>query len=96
MRRTHEFDFVAPEQGYVEILEHRIDAADSDWSGAFNGDYFIRLPNGMFGRVEFSLRRGRDSFSFRIDHAAINSTGSRNLEYDSKSVPPFVRATQPR
>jgi len=93
-RRTHEFDFVAPENGYVEALEGRINATDFSWRGAFNGDYFIRLPNGTFGRVTFSISSGRDSFIFRIDHAAINPTGSRNLEYDPKSVP-FVRATQP-
>jgi len=95
-RRAHEFDFVAPESGYVEVLEGRINATDGDWRGAFNGDYFIRLSNGSFGRVAFSVSRGRDSFSFRIDHAAINPAGRRNLEYDPKSVPPFVRATQSR
>jgi len=84
VRRTHEFDFVAPGPGYVEVLEGRIDANDTDWKGSFNGDYFVRLPNGLFGRLQFSLSRGRDSFSFRIDHAAINPTGSRNLEYDPK------------
>ncbi len=95
VRRAHEFDFVAPESGYVEVLEGRINATDFRWSAAFNGDYFIRLPNGTFGRVEFSVSSGRDSFSFRIDHAAINPSGGRNLEYDPKSVPPFVRASQP-
>ncbi len=95
-RRAHEFDFVAPESGFVEVLEGRISATDGEWRGAFNGDYFIRLPSGTFGRVAFAVSRGRDSFSFRIDHAAINPTGSRNLEYDPKSVPPFVPATQSR
>lgn len=92
--RANEFDFMAPEQGYVEVLEGQINATDKDWRGSFNGDFFIRLPNGTFGRLKFSVSGGRDSFSFRIDHAAINPTGNRNLEYDPKSVPPFVRATR--
>lgn len=85
--RMHEFDFVAPEQGYAEVLEARIDANAANWMGAFNGDYFIRLPNGSYGRLRFSIARGRDNFSFRIDHAVVNPAGSRNLEYDQKSAP---------
>lgn len=91
-RRTHEFDFIAPEQGYVETIEGRIDAADVSWRGSFGGDFFVRLPDGTFGRVELFLGSGRDSFSFRIDRAALNPAGSRNLEFDPKVRPPMIRA----
>lgn len=88
-RRTHEFDFVAPEQGYVEVLEGRVNADDKDWRGAFGGDFFVRLPNGKFGRLVCALSRGRDSFTFRFAHVVINPIGGRNLEFDPKKVMTF-------
>jgi hypothetical protein len=88
-RRTHEFDFVAPEQGYVEVLEGRVNADDKDWRGGVGGDFFLRLPNGEFGRLACSLGRGRDIFDFRIAHVIINPTGGRNLELDPKKIMTF-------
>jgi len=88
-RRAHEFDFVAPEQGYVETLEGRVNADDKDWRASFGGDFFARLPNGRFARFVCSLGGGKNSFEYRIAYAAINPTGSRGLELDPKKVRSF-------
>lgn len=82
--RTHEFAFAAPVEGYADVLENRIDAADPKWVGGFGGDFFIKLPDGKFGRFEMGLARGRDCFVLKIRALAINPSGSRNLEHDMK------------
>lgn len=88
-QRTHEFDFVAPEQGYTQVLEGRVNEDDNDWRASFGGDFFAQLPNGKFARFVCSLGGGKNSFEYRIAYAAINPTGSRNLELDPKKVRSF-------
>lgn len=82
--RRHEFDFIAPVDGYTDVLEGRIEADAANWTGGFGGDFFVKLPDGRFARGELGLSRGRDIFIFRLRALAINPSGSRNLEHDRK------------
>ncbi len=80
---TEDFPFLAPADVYQENVEI---ASSPDVGGSrFKKSYFIHLPDGKFGRINFSLFNGPNPY-FGIE-AFINPSGSRNLEFDPDSQP---------
>ncbi len=79
-----EFNFSAPENGYLPMVEIDMPTSLETWQTQIERKYFIRLNDGKYGRLDFSLlaRNG----VFRIG-SAINPSGSRNLEFDPAAQP---------
>lgn len=75
---SDEFPFLAPEQGYQNSVE--IDSDTNAWSDRLALDYYVRLPDGKYGRVKFNLSCRTGPY-FGVE-ALINFNGSRDLEYD--------------
>ncbi|MGH7991280.1 MAG: hypothetical protein ACREDS_13955, partial [Limisphaerales bacterium] len=72
-----EFAFEAPESGYQPSVVIDMPATNQDWLGELRTKYYIQLPNGNYGRIDFYLLPRNGVFTL---HSAINPTGSRNLE----------------
>lgn len=72
-----EFAFQAPENGYRQSLMIDMPAKNQPWTGEIRSKYYIQLPGGKFGRVDFYLSSFNGVFTVQ---SAINPTGSRNLE----------------
>ena len=72
-----EFAFEAPESGYQSTIMIDMPATNDQWQGEIRRKYFIRLPDGKFGRIDFFLMVYNGVFHL---HSAINPSGSRNLE----------------
>lgn len=81
---TNLFPFEAPETGYRPQIAIDMPASMERWGSDMKQRYFIKLPNGNYGRIEIHLmsRNG----VYRI-HSFINPSGSRNLEYDEAIQP---------
>ena len=77
IRRDGRFDFIAPEDGYEEEVYIGMEKNDPDWKTTQEHEYFVRFPNGTYGR--FWIRANVTHFVYRSHY---NPTGSRNLEYD--------------
>lgn len=73
-----EFDFEAPETGYVASTEITMPADRPDWKNDVDLKLFYRLHDGRYGRMIFSMIAGGQHFCM-ID-SVLNPTGSRNLE----------------
>ena len=72
-----EFDFQAPQNGYQPSIELDMPATNENWLSEVRSKYYIQLPNGDFGRIDFYLLPYNGAFTV---HTAINPTGSQNLE----------------
>ena len=74
-----EFNFSAPENGYLPYVETDMPASSDQWETSIKRKYFIKLADGNYGRIDFDFlsRNG----VYRIN-SFINPSGSRNLEYD--------------
>ena len=82
---TEEFAFTAPEKGYSEAVEVVSESRPEAWSRKMDQSYYVRLPDGNYGRVKFNLVGSQNPF-FGVE-AFINPSGSRNLEYDGAVQP---------
>jgi hypothetical protein len=72
-----EFAFQAPESGYQPSLVIDMPATNQPWMGEVRSKYYIQLPDGKYGRIDFYLLPYNGVFTL---HSAINPDGSRNLE----------------
>jgi len=72
-----EFSFQAPQSGYQPSIVIDMPATNQSWQGEIRSKYYIQLPNGNYGRIDFYLLPYNGVFTV---HSAINPTGSRNLE----------------
>jgi len=92
VERTGQFDFVAPESGYLETFSFEIpDGISSwdEWRHEISKEVFAKLNDGNFARFFFRYRpsSNQSGDSFKI-YSFTNPSGSRNLEYDpSLEVP---------
>jgi hypothetical protein len=75
------FDFTAPEDGYQSTDEVKMSASDPKWDSRMTREYFIKLANGEYARVSFTMYAGGDNF-FSIASYLNPQPGHRNLEYD--------------
>jgi hypothetical protein len=74
---TEEFPFGAPQEGYQESIQMQSDT--NAWTYMPEESFYMRLPDGKYGRMKFTLNCGGNPF-FGIE-ALINPSGSTNLEY---------------
>jgi hypothetical protein len=72
-----EFAFQAPESGYQPSIVIDMPATNQNWQGEVRSKYYIRLPDGKYGRIDFYLLPFNGVFTVQ---SAINPTGSQNLE----------------
>lgn len=72
-----EFSFEAPEAGYQTSIEIDMSKTNQLWLSEIRRKYYIKLPDGKFGRFDFYLLADNGVFTV---HASINPSGSRNLE----------------
>jgi len=72
-----EFAFQAPETGYQPSIIIDMPATNQVWLGELRTKYYLQLPNGNYGRIDFYLLPRNGVFTV---HSAINPSGSRNLE----------------
>lgn len=76
-----DFSFLAPIEGYKPVVEVNMDPNSSRWRKDFEDQYFVKLKDGHFARVNLRITTGgRHFFSFTSYLNPIS--GSRNLEYD--------------
>ena len=79
-----EFDFIAPEEGYVPFIEVNMPADRSDWRNDVDLKFFYRLSGGAYGRMTLSLIAGGGHFF--VVESFLNPSGSRNLESSVKGA----------
>jgi hypothetical protein len=72
-----EFAFQAPEGGYQSPVVIDMPATNENWQGEIRSKYYLQLPDGKYGRIDFYLLPRNGVFTV---HSAINPSGSRNLE----------------
>jgi hypothetical protein len=86
--RTDEFDFIAPESGYQTSDEIDMPATAPHWNDNSSRNYFLKLANGTYARIDFKMIAGGDNF-FEITSYLNPATEHRNLEFDStKQIKP--------
>ena len=79
MKRDGEFDFEAPAGGYQPHDD--ITPPVERWSAIAEQQYFVKMANGHFARVNLQIRTGGEHFVV-IESYFNPMSGSRNLEYD--------------
>jgi hypothetical protein len=83
---TNQFDFMAPESGYVpsDVIEMPATLGET-WQTRLNRTYFVKLPDGNFARIILDLMSHNGSLRIQ---SFTNPSGSRNLEFDPSNVAP--------
>jgi hypothetical protein len=79
--RGGEFDFIAPEDGYQPSDEIDMSASDPNWRGAVTRQYFLKLSNGTYARINFVVVVDNNP-GFSITSYLNPQPGHRNLEFD--------------
>ncbi len=74
---TNEFNFEAPATGYETSAEINMLASATNWQNETKRTFFVNLPDGNYGRIEFYLLARNGVFTL---HSFINGSGSKNLE----------------
>ena len=83
--RTGQFEFEAPEDGYQESVEFGMRHDAEQWTSDQQRDYFVKLPDGRFARINFRMIAGGNHY-FVMESFLNPKPGSRNLEYDPKQA----------
>ena len=83
VERKGQFDFEAPEDGYEESVDLGMPHDAEEWTSDQQRDYFVKLPDGRFARVNFRMIAGGNHY-FVMESFLNPKPGSRNLEYDPK------------
>lgn len=77
--RAGQFEFEAPEDGYEESVEFGMRHDAEQWTSDQQRDYFVKLPDGRFARINFRMIAGGNHYC--VLESFLNPTpGSRNLE----------------
>jgi hypothetical protein len=72
-----EFAFEAPQEGYTPSLAFSLQATNQNWRDDLTTKYYLRLPDGKYGRIDFYLLAFNGVFTVK---SAINPSGARSLE----------------
>jgi len=80
-RTGSEFDFIAPESGYQPSDEINMPASNSQWRDNAKREYFLKLSNGDYARLSFTIGTGGYN-SFEITSYLNPVPDHRNLEFD--------------
>jgi hypothetical protein len=86
---TDEFMFEAPQSGYKEKYEYEYAENSQNWKSKMKKNYYVTGNEGkLFGRIEVEfIPRYQNTAAISV-RFFMNSTGSRNLEYDpGKALP---------
>ncbi len=76
-----EFPFQAPLAGYQPSSEIDVPAnLETGWSRSAKRNYFLKLANGNYARMNFEMVAGGDHF-FQLE-SFLNPSGASNLEFD--------------
>jgi hypothetical protein len=87
IERTDAFEFMAPADGYRQADEIQMSKAMPKWKAQVSKEYFVKLPNGNYGRLQIRVVTGPNNF-VRFESYLNPTPGSQNLEYDpAKKVP---------
>ncbi len=79
VERTGESVFESPADGYQESVQ--LTPSPAKWASNVEREYFVKLPDGCFGRINFRMRTGGEHF-FVIESFLNPTPGDRNLEFD--------------
>jgi len=83
--RQGQFDFEAPEDGYLESIELTMPEDAEQWESQQERKYFVKLPDGRYARTKFRMIAGGNHYF--IFESFLNPTpGDRNLEFDPAKV----------
>jgi uncharacterized repeat protein (TIGR03803 family) len=74
-----EFPLIAPERVFQPSILINMPKTNQNWRSDLRSRYYIHLPDGKYGRVEFYLLPYNGVFRVK---STINPSGSRNLEPD--------------
>jgi hypothetical protein len=85
IRRTNDFTFEAPTEGYQPVVEISMTADAEHWSSEFDGQYFVKFPDETFARFSISLYPGKRDFVV-LESYLNPKTSHRNLELDPKKL----------
>jgi hypothetical protein len=85
VERQGQFAFTAPENGYSETDEVSFKKNDSPWQRRLEKEYFVKLPNGTYGRLKLWFTTGGKHFA-EIESYLNPKVGSRNLEFDPEKI----------
>lgn len=84
--RKGEFDFQAPDDGYQVNDEIDMPAAlGSRWRSQLSRNYFVKLRNGDFARLELTVTVGGEHF-FTVTSYLNPTPGNHNLEFDPEKA----------
>ncbi len=83
IERAHRFAFEAPVDGYKPSVE--LGPTSDRWSARAEQQYFVRLPDNCYARIDFRIRTAGEHYVVIESH--LNSTpGDRNLEFDASKA----------
>lgn len=82
IERKGQFDFEAPADGYKPSDEINMPQLAERWQPQESREYFVKLADGRFARVQIEMVAGGDHF-FSISSYLNPTPGSRNLESKS-------------
>jgi hypothetical protein len=78
-RTGSQFDFTAPTDGYQPGDEISMSATDPKWSSRQKREYYLKLANGEYARISFTMATGGYNL-FGITSYLNPQPGHRNLE----------------
>lgn len=83
LERIGNFDFIAPESGYVSGVEINMPSnLGKDWHAQVSKNYFIKFGSDNYARVDFTMIAEGDHF-FSLTSYVNPKHGHRNLEFDA-------------
>jgi hypothetical protein len=85
-RSGGQFDFEAPTVGYQSEDVIDMPASAPNWQPSATREYFLKLPNGQYARIAFTIGAGGNN-SFHITSYLNPLPGHRNLEYNPSNIP---------
>jgi hypothetical protein len=80
VQRLGEFNYEAPEDGYVASEEIDMPHSAEQWSKNVAKEYFLKLSGSRYARLKFRITSDRNQFASITSF--LNPSGSRNLEFD--------------
>ncbi|MBR5621637.1 MAG: hypothetical protein IKW49_00430 [Opitutales bacterium] len=82
LKRSEDFSFIAPEDGYPEEVRIGFRKGEKDWKSGKICHYFVKFPNGLYGLLEIDAGA---SGNVRFQALINPDPASRNLEYDIRN-----------
>lgn len=84
VRNKSDYAFDAPESGYEESIRFDHPKDNPNWKKTDSGRYFVKFPDGTYGRIRFGIDGISDSSPLMMTSWMNLKPGSRNLASDKK------------